>query len=160
MAVLATSSVSFLFRTDQGRIDAKTWLLGSLGLGGIFVLLSAFAFILMPYTRHDLATTPFFSWPVAAAYFYVMIYVFALILISICFYNLSAKRWRDRGRPAALAGLLPFAALLAGAAHWLYPQMGGEVPGWSVAAIDLAFVALLIWTIIELGALPSKLARD
>jgi uncharacterized membrane protein YhaH (DUF805 family) len=149
-------SASFLYRTDQGRIDAKTWVYGSLWLGAIFALMTIAAVLLTPYMKHDLAASPFFAWSVIAAYVYIVIYVFALILIAICFYNLSAKRWRDRAKPSALAGLLPFFALLAGAAHWLYPQMGGDVPAWSVAVIDSAFVGFLIWTIVELGVLPSK----
>ncbi len=154
------ASTSFLFRTDQGRIDRKTWLHGGLRLGAILAVLTAVGLLLVPYMRHDLAKTPLLDWHVIAAYVYLTLYIFALILIAISFYNLSAKRWRDRAKPAAFAGLVPFFALLAGAAHWLYPQMDGEVPGWSVAAIDIAFVGLLIWTIIELGVLPSKPARD
>jgi len=154
------ASTRFLFRSDQGRIGAKTWWAGSLRLGGIFAVLTVIDYLLAPYQRHDLATTRFFEWSVFAAYFFVVIYVFALILIAICFYNLSAKRWRDRGKPSALAGLLPFVALLSGAAHWLYPQMDGEVPAWSLLAIDAGFVILLIWTIVELGMLPSKLPYE
>ncbi len=150
----------FLFRTDQGRIGAKTWWAGSLGLAAILAVLTAVDVLLMPYRQHDLAKTPFFDGAVIAAYVYVIVYVFALILIAICFYNLSAKRWRDRAKPAALAGLLPFVALLAGAAHWLYPQMNGEVPAWSLIAIDAAFVIILIWTVIELGAMPPRSAND
>jgi uncharacterized membrane protein YhaH (DUF805 family) len=156
----ATHSASFLFRTDQGRIDAKTWICGSLSLGGIFAVLTIIEVLLSPYARHDLATSPLFAWPVFAAYVYLMIYIFALILIAICFYNLSAKRWRDRAKPSAFAGLLPFFVLLAGAAHWLHPQMGDEIPAWSVAAIDGGIGVLLIWTIIELGLLPSKPSQN
>ncbi len=150
----------FLFRTDQGRIGTKMWWAGSLGLAGILAVLTAIDFLLMPYRQHDLAKTPFFDGAVIAAYVYVVVYVFALILIAICFYNLSAKRWRDRGKPSALAGLLPFVALLAGAAYWLYPQMNGDVPAWSLIAIDAAFVIILVWTVIELGAMSSKPSLD
>lgn len=160
MADSAPASTSFLFRTDQGRIDRKTWVHGGLRLGAVLAVLTAVGLLLAPYTHHDLAKTPLLDWHVIAAYVYLTLYIFALVLIAICFYNLSAKRWRDRAKPAALAGLVPFFALLGGAAHWLYPQMDGEVPGWSVAAIDIAFFGLLIWTIIELGVLPSKLPRD
>ncbi len=152
----AQPSARFLFRTDQGLIGQKTWWTGSLWLGGIFAVLSAISILLAPYTRHDLSKTPFLDWHVIVAYLYQTLYIFALILIAICFYNLSAKRWRDRGRPSALAGLLPFFALLSGAIHWLYPQMGEEIPIWSVIAADALLVGLSIWTIIELGMLPSK----
>jgi uncharacterized membrane protein YhaH (DUF805 family) len=152
----AQLSTRFLFRTDQGLIGQKTWWIGSLWLGAIFALLSTISLLLSPYTRHDLAKTPLLDWHVIAAYLYLTFYIFALILIAICFYNLSAKRWRDRGKPSALAGLLPFFALLSGAVHWLYPQLGDEIPIWSVIATDAVFVALLLWTIVELGVLPSK----
>ncbi len=154
------ASAGFLYRTDQGRIGIKTWWMGRLWLGAIFALMTIAAVLLKPYMKHDLASSPFFAGSVIAAYIYIVVYVFALILIAICFYNLSAKRWRDRAKPSALAGLLPFFALLAGAAHWLYPQMGGEVPGWSVTTLDMIFIGLLIWTVIELGALPSKPAQN
>ncbi len=149
-------SAGFLYRSDQGRIGAKIWWMGAWPLGAIFAILTIGAVLSTPFMKHDLATTPFFAWSVVAAYAYIVIYVFALLLIAICFYNLSAKRWRDRGKPSALAGLLPFVALLSGAAHWLYPQMDGQVPAWSVVMIDGCFILLLIWTIVELGLMPSK----
>ncbi len=150
------STAAFLFRQDAGLIDAKTWWGGSFWLGGILVVLSGIGLMLAPYTKHDLATQPFLDWHVITAYSYLTIYVFALILIAICHYNLSAKRWRDRGKPAALAGLVPFFALLSGAAYWLHPQMGDEVPTWSVVTIYACFIVLFVWMIVELGFLPSK----
>ncbi len=152
----AKLSARFLYRTDQGLIGQKTWWIGTLSLGAIFALLTFIGVLLAPFARHDLATTPFLDLRVIAAYFYLTVYMFALIVVAISFYNLSAKRWRDRGKPSALAGVLPFVALLSGAAHWLYPQMGGEVPAWSVYAIDAALCVLVIWTVVELGLLPAK----
>jgi len=152
----AELSSRFLYRTDKGLIGQKTWWTGSLRLGGIFAVLTIIGVLLAPYARHDLATMPFLDWRVIAAYSYLTVYIFALFLIAISFYNLSAKRWRDRRRPSAFAGLVPFFALLSGAVHWLYPQMGGEVPAWSVIAIDTALCVLAVWTVIELGLLPPK----
>jgi uncharacterized membrane protein YhaH (DUF805 family) len=154
---LMQPSARFLYRTDQGRIGTKVWWMGSLWLGVILAVLSAIGFAIAPYSAHDLAKQPLLDWRVIAVYFYLTGYIFALFLIAICFYNLSAKRWRDRGKPSSLAGLLPFFALLVGAVHWLYPQMGGEIPAWSVVTIDCGFVVLALWTIIELGLLPSRL---
>jgi uncharacterized membrane protein YhaH (DUF805 family) len=102
---------------------------------------------------------PFLDWHVITAYSYLTFYMFALFLIAICHYNLSAKRWRDRGKPAALAGLVPLFALLSGAAYWLQPQMGDEIPAWSVVTTYACFIVLLIWMIVELGMLPSKTAK-
>jgi len=149
-------SASFLFRRDEGRIDRDVWWYGSAWLGGIFAVLTVIGFLLAPYAKHDLSTTPLFTWPIFISYLYLIVYIFAVILISICHYNLSAKRWRDRGKPSAFAGLVSFFALVAGAAHWLHPQMEETVPMWMVIAADIGFMALLIWMIVELGFLPSK----
>jgi len=151
-----TPSAGFLFRQEEGRIDKSLWWYGSLRLGGLFAALTVIAFFVLPYTKHDLSTTPLFTWPIFASYVYLILYLFAIILIGVCHYNLSAKRWRDRGKPAAFAGLVPFFAMFAGAVHWLHPQMVDAVPYWMVMLADAGFFALLIWMIIELGFLPSK----
>jgi uncharacterized membrane protein YhaH (DUF805 family) len=74
-----------------------------------------------------------------------------VLLIAICHYNLSAKRWRDRGRPPALAGLLPFLTLMTGAAYWLQPRIADSMSFAYVLGIDVVLVAIIIWNIVELG---------
>ena len=150
-AGLPESGARFLYRTDQGRIDAKTWVRGTLMLGAILGVLTAIWVFLSPYAEHDLDKTPLFAWRTFAAYVYLMFYAFAVILIAICHYNLSAKRWRDRGWPSSLAGLLPLSALLAGAAHWLQPRVAEVMPFWYVAAVDVLLVAVIVWNVVELG---------
>jgi len=153
-------SATFLFRREDGRIDKGVWWYGSLRLGGLFAVLTAVGIFLLPYTKHDLSTTPLFTWPIFISYLYLILYLFAIILIGISHYNLSAKRWRDRGKPSAFAGLVPFFAMLAGAVHWLHPQMPDAVPLWMAILADAGFLALLVWMIVELGFLPSKDALD
>ncbi len=145
------SGFRFLFRSDQGRIDARTWWRGSAGLGAILAALTAIWVYLSPAAHRDLGTTPFLAWWTLAAYIYLLLYAFAVLLIAICHTNLSAKRWRDRGRPASLAGLLPLAALVSGAAHWLQPRVEQFIPYWYVLGTDLLFAAIVVWTVIELG---------
>ena len=85
-------------------------------------------------------------------------YALAIFLIAISHYNLSAKRFRDRGKPAELAGLLPFVALMTGAAHWLQPRVADVMGrGWTVG-IDITLLALAVWLVIELGILQG--AKD
>ena len=87
----------------------------------------------------------------AFTYLYLVIYAVAFLLIAVSHYNLSAKRFRARGKPAGLAGILPLAALLTGAAHWIAPRVGDGLPGWTVPAVDFAMLVIVIWTMLELG---------
>ncbi|WOJ88828.1 hypothetical protein RZS28_13555 [Methylocapsa polymorpha] len=153
---LAEGGARFLFRTDQGRINARTWRRGTALLLAILIVLTAIWLPLEPLTHRDLATTPFFAWATVAAFAYLVLYAFAVLLIAICHYNLSAKRWRDRGWPGALAGLLPFFALLSGAAHWLQPRVAEVVPYWYVAGVDVLLVAVIVWNLVELGVFDRR----
>jgi hypothetical protein len=93
------------------------------------------------------------------AYLYLMFYSFAVLLIAISHYNLSAKRWRTRGWPPSFAGLLPLLALLAAAAHWLEPRTPQDIASWQVTGLDLLLVSIIGWNIAELGLRPFRPAR-
>jgi uncharacterized membrane protein YhaH (DUF805 family) len=146
-----TSDFGFLFRSDQGRIGPRTWWRNTAGLGAILAVLTAIWLYLSPSAHRDLGTTPFLAWWTLAAYIYLLFYAFAVLLIAICHYNLSAKRWRDRGRPASLAGLLPVAVLVSGAAHWLQPRVAESIPYWYVLGTDLLLAGIIVWSVMELG---------
>ena len=66
-------------------------------------------------------------------------------------YFVSAKRFADRGKPPALAGLAPFSLLLAGAAHWYQPRSEGTMPAGLAYAFDAVAIAIVAWNVIELG---------
>lgn len=142
---------SFLFRSDEGRIDAPTWWRNTGLLAGIFAVLTVGWIFIEPYANHNLATEPLFTVPILAANLYRLLYGFASLILLISYYNLSAKRFRDIGRPPALAGLVPFLLCLAGALHWLEPRVGGDIPHFVVVLTDILFFASLIWTVVELG---------
>lgn len=142
-----------LFQTAEGRIDARTWRQATALLGAVLGALTAIWLLLSPYAHRDLASTQFIALPTLVAFVYLLLYAFAVILIAISHYNLSAKRWRDRGWrfPGALAGLLPLAALVSGAAHWMQPRVAEVIPYAYVAGIDLLLVAIVVWNLVELG---------
>ena len=71
-----------------------------------------------------------------ATHAYFLVYAFALILCAVAEYFVSAKRFADRGKPPALAGLAPFSLLLAGAAHWYQPRSEGTMPEGLVYVFD------------------------
>lgn len=150
------NTLFFLYRSDAGEIDAKTWIKGSLMLGGLLAVLTAIWFLLAPYAHHDLDVTPFFAVNTFMAYFYLMIYAFAVLLIAISHYNLSAKRWRARGWPSSLAGLLPLLALFAAAAHWLEPRTPQDIAAWQVRGLDILLAGVICWNIAELAFRPLK----
>ena len=150
---------SFLFRTDTGRIDAGTWWRNTALLGAIFAVITFGWLLVEPYAAHNLATEPLFTFPILAANLYRIFYGFASIVLLICYYNLSAKRWRDIGRPPALAGLLPFLVSTAWALHWLEPRVGGEIPHFVVVIADVLLFLTFIWNVIELGGLFTAVKR-
>ena len=66
-----------------------------------------------PDKPRDLGSQDFTDIAIVATHVYFLAYAFALILCAVAEYFVSAKRFADRGKPAALAGLAPFALLLA-----------------------------------------------
>lgn len=153
MTLPSRERLDFLYRTEEGRIGRSDWRLGAGGLVAALVPLTLIWLALVPYTDHDLSKDPFFAWPTVAAYAYLTLYALAILLIAVSFVHLSVKRFRALGRPAPLllAGLLPFAALVAGAMRWLQPRVSEVMPHWPVTLADLAFVAIALWTVYELG---------
>jgi len=153
------SRAYFLFRSDAGRIDAPTWWRWMLLLLGIFAVLTITWHLIEPYADRGLSTTPFFTPGIFLANLYRVLYGFALIILLISYYNLSAKRWRDIGRPAGLAGLLPILASICGALHWLEPRVDQALPHVLVVLANVILVLVFIWNVIELGGLHPRATR-
>jgi uncharacterized membrane protein YhaH (DUF805 family) len=150
---MPSRNFSTLFRSDQGAIDAPAWWRGSLILGGIFAVLTLIWIGIEPVADQALATTIASTIVALMANLYRLAYGLACLLLLLCFYNLSAKRWRDLGRPAGFAGILPIIVTIAAALHWLEPRTGGETPHALVIAADMLGFAVLIWNVIELGGI-------
>jgi uncharacterized membrane protein YhaH (DUF805 family) len=160
-ASLPQLAARFGFRTDQGRIDAKTWRQGTLVLAVPLAVLTLIWFLLSPFAHVELGSSSLLGLEIFAAYLYLLLYGFAVLLIAISHYNLSAKRWRDRGwrYPGALAGLLPLAALCSGAAHLVQPRVADVMPYWQVLGADAALLAIVAWNAVELGWLGGTVSE-
>jgi uncharacterized membrane protein YhaH (DUF805 family) len=146
--------IRFLYRTEQGRIDRATWLKGAGALAGVIAPFFLIWLVLSPYTDHDLSRgDPFFAPMTAVAYGFVLLYAFVILLVAVSYVNLSAKRFRALGHraPVALAGLAPLVALIVGATHWLQPRVMEVMPRFWVWGVDAVLVAVVAWTIYELG---------
>jgi uncharacterized membrane protein YhaH (DUF805 family) len=152
----APQGFSFLFRTDQGRIGRAVWWRGTIGLLLVLGVLSALWRLLEPYANRTVEVGQRLFDPMTfVAFTYLLFYAVAVMLIAVCHYNLSAKRWRDRGRIGGLAGLLPAAALFAGAAHWLQPRVADVMPPITVTLFDAVLLGIVVWNIVELGTLDK-----
>jgi hypothetical protein len=140
----------FLFRTDKGMIDAPTWMRGAAVICGLDGLLTWVWLLMLPYANRGLDERSLLDLPTLAIYIYLFIYAEIVILSAVSFYNLTAKRFRARGMVPALAGLIPFLALITGAYHWLQPRVSDMIADWSVPILDVLLMACVIWTILIL----------
>ena len=155
-SVLSGEGLRFLYRSEEGVIDRRVWWLGALPLAAILFAMTMIWFALEPYARRGLDERAFLDPLTIVAYLYLAAFAFAVIFGSVCFVVLSMKRLRDRARPPGLAGALPLAALLAGAANWLEPQIDGSLVSILALLSWIALAAAIVWTIVEMGVLKGR----
>lgn len=148
-------SLNFLFRQDQGVITRQIWWAGTLGLALVLTVLSDIWFAISGNAYRTLDNTPLLDTATLLTFIYLTFFALATILIGVCHYNLSAKRLRARALPTGLAGLLPLAALLWGAAQWLQPRVADVMPGWTLWAADAALAAVLAFAVAQMGVLKD-----
>jgi uncharacterized membrane protein YhaH (DUF805 family) len=148
----------FLFRTDKGRIGRATWWRGTVPLA-LLALVGTLGWVLLqPYTDRDLAGQQSVGPMTILADLYLVVYSFAVILIAICEYNLSAKRFRDRDHPSALAAVLPLSLLVGSAVMWLIPRSFGSLPDWAAPVVIIILLLVALWNVVELGILKDRVA--
>jgi uncharacterized membrane protein YhaH (DUF805 family) len=149
------ASFRFLYREAEGAIGPRLWARASLWPVGIAIVMTGLAWAIAPGPR-DLGSQPFFSLSIFAVHAYFIVYGFALFVLAVAQYFVSAKRFADLGKSPAWAGLAPFCLLLAGAAAWFQPRSEGAMPEWAVWPFYALALAVVIWNIAELGFAPGK----
>ena len=149
--------LNFLYRRREGTIGRREWALASLPPTLILVALTLIWIAIMPREERD-PSQGLVDLGVAARYLYLVVYAFIVLLCAVAQYFVSAKRFTDLGRPPALAGAAPFAIFFAAAANWYEPRSEGLAPHWLTLLIDAVAIALVLWTIAELGFVKHRAA--
>ena len=160
MAHPDAQSFRFLYRQSEGVLDRATWARASVAPVGAALVMTAIWLVIAPDAPRDLAREPLIVLSVVAKHLYFIVYSFALIICAVAEYFVSAKRFADRGRPPALAGLLPFSLLLAGAANWYQPRSEGTMPAALTYVFDAIAIAIVVWNVAELGFGASRTGQS
>jgi uncharacterized membrane protein YhaH (DUF805 family) len=155
MAAWTTSDLTFLYRRKEGAIGRRDWILASIPPNLIVVALTLVWMVIMPRTARD-PSQGLVDLGVAARYLYLILYAFVVLICAVAQYFVSAKRFADLGKPAALAGVAPFAIFFAAAAHWYAPRSEGWAPFWLVILFDLVAIGAVVWNITELGFMARR----
>jgi hypothetical protein len=154
-AILSSEGFRFLFRTDKGTVSRDVWWFGTTLISTIVLSFQIVWLLVSPYATSDLSQRGLFDAAALGVYSFLIVYAFVAFLSGVCWYNLSAKRFRDRGLAPSFAGLPMVLALLAGAAHWLAPRMPEMVPAFVPSTLDIALVLVILWCVFELGLRPA-----
>jgi hypothetical protein len=146
----------FLFQQDKGEIDRVDWGRYASYMAGLIFLLTLPWLWARNHIVHDLAKDPLFAPQIFLAYFYAVLYGFALILIGVSYMNLTAKRFRALRWPSPLgfASLVPLVAFFTGAlrlAPILSSFLADYAPTWAIWGSEALFLAVAGWTAWELG---------
>ena len=160
MPPVAEGRARFLFRNEEGVIDAPTWRFHAGWLLALALALTALWLVLKPFTHHDLATSAFIAPMTVLAFAYLVAYSFALLLIAVCYVMLTIKRLRDRAAPPALAALVPLLLLFAAALHFMHAEAPDVILTAYVVVLDIALIAAVTWTVVDLGFGQGRRATD
>lgn len=154
--MLTRERFTFLYRQDQGRIDRAAFWRASLPVLATLGAMTALWLAIKPDGARDLANDAFFDLGVAATYVYLLVFTLAALIGAVMLYFVGAKRLRDVGRPAWLAGF-PFLALFFdGALHWAAARSEGAIGPAPLFVADVVAIASLVWALIDMGLRKSR----
>lgn len=157
--LLTREGINFLYRSEEGTVDRRTWWLGSVLLAAILFVLTMIWLVLKPWAGRGLDERAMIDARTIAAYLYVMFYAFALLFLAVSYVNLTSKRFRARGfrtLPAGLAGLPLVLSGIYGGLYWVQLRLPDRFLVWGVAIVALLAVLSMLWHIFELGLRPDS----
>ncbi|RFB79535.1 DUF805 domain-containing protein [Methylovirgula sp. 4M-Z18] len=149
-------NLRFLFREDQGVIDRRTWWLAVTLLGAVWIIAALIATalryaIVSAVMRLDNSTNML---ELMQKMTFSGIFNIVMILVYVCYYFVSAKRFRDLGRSPYLGLILPAAIYLAAS---FGPVLNAFFPPYGswLAGVCLSLVAF--WNVVVLGFTKGEL---
>ena len=156
--LLTKEGLNFLYRSEHGNVSRKTWWLGVILLDAILIVLLTIWFAVSPWVGRGLDERAMIDGKTMVAYVYAIILAFALLLIAVCYVNLTSKRFQTRGfnhLPAGLAGIPLVLLLLAGGLFWIHLRVPDIISIWIVYAAIASSALALFWHVVELGLRPD-----
>lgn len=135
--------INRLYMTAAGRIGRQDYWIGAIALAIVSIVVTLILSAIFDGTAERIVAL---IWQVA---------------ISYPAYNLLAKRFQDRDKPATLAaGVVGFFILVALINVFMAPPADPMSPGMLPMVIGLISLAVGIWLLIELGILRGTVGQN
>jgi uncharacterized membrane protein YhaH (DUF805 family) len=153
--ILSAENFRFLFRDDRGSIDRRTWwvAMAALAAAWIAVVLVATGVTLLAERLAAQESVGMLSLLTQGIYLSA-IFNILIVLVYVCYYFVSAKRYNDLGKSPRLALILPAAVYVLTFSPILTDQV---LPVYGRWAMLVAFLAVAIWQVRELGFRKGRL---
>jgi uncharacterized membrane protein YhaH (DUF805 family) len=152
--ILSAENFRFLFRNDKGTIDRRTWwvAMAALAIAWIVVaLLAAAVTLLADITGQE---TVSLLAALTRGVYLSAVFNILIILVYVCYYYVSAKRYNDLGLSPVRALILPAAIYV----MTLSPLVTDPLlPVYGRWIMHLVFLGVAVWQVYVLGFVKGRL---
>jgi uncharacterized membrane protein YhaH (DUF805 family) len=158
--ILSAQNFRFLFREDKGSIDRRTWWVATAALACVLVVVAILAMLLTflaesatvgaAAAEESIGLLTILTQGVyLTALFHILI-----ILVFVCYYFVSAKRYNDLDRSPKMGLILPAAIYLLIVSPIVVDQL---LPVFGRWIMTILFLAVAAWQVYELGFRKGRL---
>jgi uncharacterized membrane protein YhaH (DUF805 family) len=153
--ILSAQNFRFLFRNDKGSIDRHTWWIAMAALAAAWIAVAIVATGVTVLAESLAAQDDVNALSVLTQGVYLSaLFNILIILVYVCYYFVSAKRYNDLGKSPRLALILPAAIYILTFSPILADQVLPVFGRWIVLVV---FLAVAGWQIYELGFRKGRL---
>lgn len=152
--ILSAQNFRFLFREDKGSIDRRTWwvAVAALAIAWIIVALLAAAVALLAEVTGQETVSLLAA--LTRGVYLSAVFNILIILVYVCYYFVSAKRYNDLDLSPMRALILPAAIYILTFSPILTDQILPVYGRWITLA---AFLGVATWQVYVLGFVKGKL---
>ncbi len=152
--ILSAENFRFLFRNDKGSIDRRTWWVAMAALAVAWVVVALLAAAVTMLAEFSGQETVSLLAALTRGVYLSAVFNILIILVYVCYYYVSAKRYNDLGLSPVRALILPAAIYVL----TLSPLVTDPVlPVYGRWIMHLAFVGVVAWQVYVLGFLKGRL---